>query len=207
MEIIVVDDDVVVRTLVSTALTNAGYQVLPASSGSEAVRLWEEREVRLVLTDWMMPELDGEALCKYIRASSRPSYTYLIMLTAQESREAVVAGLSAGADDYLTKPYDVAELLMRVKSGVRVLDLQEALQTRVRELEAAVGRIQTLEEILPICSYCKQIRDEEGTWHEVEVYIHEHTDTDFSHSICPGCLERHHGDMMRRHKSKQEDPR
>jgi len=204
MEILVVDDDAVLRTLVSAALTHAGHQVLLASSGLEAVQLWEEHQVRLVLTDWIMPEMDGEALCRHIRASGRPTYTYLIMLTACETSESVVAGLAAGADDYLTKPYDVAELLMRVKAGVRVLDLQEALQARVRELEAAAGRIQTLEEILPICSYCKQIRDEAGTWHQVEVYIHDHTDTDFSHSICPGCMERHHGDLLKRYKEAQK---
>ncbi|MEI6503548.1 MAG: response regulator transcription factor [Armatimonadota bacterium] len=203
MEILVVDDDAVLRTLLKTALTHAGYEVLSASSGAEAAQLWQEHDARLLLTDWLMPGMDGEALCQHIRGASRPTYTYIIMLTAQDSREALLAGLAAGADDYLTKPYDAAELLMRVKAGVRVLDLQEALQARVQELETAVGRIQTLEEILPICSYCKQIRDEEGTWHQVEVYIHDHTDTDFSHSICPKCMEVHHGDLMRRFRRAQ----
>jgi response regulator RpfG family c-di-GMP phosphodiesterase len=112
---------------------------------------------------------------------------YLILVTARESSGDIVAGLDAGADDYVIKPFVAEELRARVAVGVRVLTLQERLAERVAELQAALLSVKQLRGLLPICSYCKRIRGDDQYWQQVEGYIAEHSDAQFSHGICPTC--------------------
>jgi DNA-binding response OmpR family regulator len=100
-----------------------------------------------------------------------------------------VAGLEAGADDYLIKPVDLSELRARVQVGVRVVSLQARLAEKVAELQSSLDSVRQLRGLLPICSYCKRIRDDRNYWQRVEVYVSEHTDATFTHGICPSCLE------------------
>jgi DNA-binding response OmpR family regulator len=113
---------------------------------------------------------------------------YLILLTARHSKEDMVAGLDAGADDFLVKPFDPEELRARLHVGVRVVTLQERLADRVAELEAAITTVKQLRGLIPICSYCKRIRSDKNDWEQLETYISEHSDAEFSHGICPPCL-------------------
>src|SRR4029077_4223177 len=130
----------------------------------------------LAIVDWMMPGLDGIELCRAVRATALPSPVYVILLTARTSRQDLVAGLEAGADDYLTKPFDPDELRARIHVGQRTLGL--------------MANIKRLTGLLPICSYCKRIRSDHDYWEQVESYITEHTDALFSHGICPSCLAK-----------------
>ena len=98
-------------------------------------------------------------------------------------------GLDAGADDYLAKPFDRNELRARVQVGVRVVELQRHLAEHIKELETALSQVKQLQGILPICSYCKKIRDDQNYWQRVESYISDHSEAEFSHSICPSCYE------------------
>jgi response regulator RpfG family c-di-GMP phosphodiesterase len=116
-----------------------------------------------------------------------PDPPYLILLTARARKEDVVTGLESGADDYVTKPFDRSELLSRVRTGERIVGLQANLAQRVRELEEALAQVNRLQGLLPICSYCKKVRDDGNYWHEVERYIADHADVHFSHGICPNC--------------------
>jgi DNA-binding response OmpR family regulator len=145
----------------------------------------------------MMPGLDGVEVCRRVRAGESPTPPYVILLTAKTRREDIVEGLSAGADDFVRKPFDRAELRARIQVGVRVLALQHKLAERVRDLEAALQRVRQLQGLLPICSYCKRIRDDRNYWQQVEEYVTAHSEAQFSHGICPDCYERVLGPQLR----------
>ena len=153
--------------------------------------------------DWMMPLMDGPEVLRRVRRERPLANLYLILLTALESRRDVVAGLDAGADDYIIKPFDPEELRARVNVGVRVLTLQERLTDRVAELQAALSNVKQLRGLLPICSYCKRIRGDDQYWLQVEAYIADHSDAQFSHGICPTCYV----DMEKQIESYAKDRR
>jgi len=190
-EILIAEDEAVSRLRLEATLRRSGFECISVSNGAEAWRILQgESPPNLIILDWMMPELDGLEVTRRLRSSPRCFTAYVILLTGRDSRSDVVCGLEAGADDYITKPFDPAELRARVQVGVRVLSLQEALASRVRELEQAFSRVRRLHGLLPICSYCKKIRDDRNYWRQVESYISEHSDAAFSHGICPDCYER-----------------
>jgi response regulator RpfG family c-di-GMP phosphodiesterase len=115
--------------------------------------------------------------------------SYLILLTAKSEKEDVVAGLYAGADDYITKPFNRHELHARIKVGIRIAELQTTVAHRVIELERALSRVKQLQGLLPICSYCKKVRDDQNYWQQVDSYISKHSEVAFSHGICPDCFD------------------
>jgi two-component system, cell cycle response regulator len=133
--VLVADDSPVYRKLVEQALSQDSCAALFANSGHQAIEIFEREHPDLVITDWVMPDLTGIELCQRIRAGSHSSYTYVIILTSNAEKENVVKGLSAGADDYLTKPFDRAELLARVHVGQRLIDLHRQIEAKNRLLE------------------------------------------------------------------------
>ncbi len=134
MQVLVVDDEPVLRELLSIALAEDGHDTLEAANGQEAWRMLKESEVQLVITDWMMPLLDGTELIRRIREERFQRYIYVILLTARSEQRDVVKGLVLGADDYLKKPFDVDELQARVGIGVRVLELENRLRRALKRL-------------------------------------------------------------------------
>lgn len=191
MKILIAEDDPVSRRVLAAMLDKFGYEVVVTADGTEAwATLQSAGAPQLAVLDWMMPGIDGVEICRRVRAEPTATPPYLILLTAKSAKEDVVIGLDAGANDYLTKPFDRAELRARVQVGAHVLELQRTLAERVCELESALSQVKQLQGLLPICSYCKKIRDEQNYWQGVENYITEHTDTLFSHGICPDCYER-----------------
>jgi two-component system cell cycle response regulator len=135
MKILVVEDDPLSRQLVSASLRRAGHEVVQAEDGQSAWELFQRETYSVVITDWMMPELDGPALVQRIRSEGGKSYTYIIMLTAMDDKNNVVAGLESGADEYLTKPFNSRELIARVASGMRIIKLEEQLTEAHRKME------------------------------------------------------------------------
>lgn len=188
MKILIAEDDAVSRRVLEATLIRFGHDVVVAADGAEAWAVLEAEDApRLAILDWMMPEIDGVEVCRRLRSTPSATPPYLILLTAKSAKEDVVTGLDAGANDYLTKPFDRAELRARVQVGAHVLELQSNLAERVSELEDALAQVRQLQGLLPICSYCKKIRDEQNFWQRVDSYISEHTDVMFSHGICPDC--------------------
>jgi DNA-binding response OmpR family regulator len=191
MKVLIAEDEIVSRRLLESALPRWGYEVITATDGEEAWALLQEHDAPTIMVlDWLMPRVDGVEICRRIRAHPRLSSVYIILLTSRAAVEDVVQGLEAGANDYITKPFDAAELRARMQVGVRVVNLQTTLAERVREVEDALSRVKQLQGLLPICSYCKKIRDDQNYWHQVESYVGKHTDARFSHGICPECTDK-----------------
>jgi len=126
--ILVVDDDPVSRTLLERILKREGFNVITAQNGEEALRLFKDQYIPIVLTDWMMPRMNGVDLCRAIRQIETPGYVFIIIITAKDSRDDIVKGLEAGADDYVNKPFYPPELLARIKTGIRILELERSLR-------------------------------------------------------------------------------
>ncbi len=190
MKILIAEDDPVSATLLKTLLSQWEYDVVTTENGDEALSVLTASDgPSLAILDWMMPGLSGPEVCRKARKSALTRPVYLILLTRLGNRENIVEGLDAGADDYLAKPFDAAELRARVQAGQRVVNLEHELLTRVQELEEALANVQRLQGMLPICSYCKKVRDDQDYWHQVEAYVAQHADVQFSHSICPSCYD------------------
>jgi phosphoserine phosphatase RsbU/P len=191
MRVLVADDDQLAGEVLTRTLVSAQHEVIRARDGGEAMAILQQPDSpSLAILDWMMPVLNGPDVCRLIRSEAPDAHRYLILLTSRDTREDVVAGLAAGADDYLVKPFHQGELLARVSVGVRMLGLQDGLAARVADLEIALSRVKQLSGLLPICSYCKSIRSDDNYWHAVEAYIGKHSNTQFSHGVCPPCFER-----------------
>lgn len=178
MKVLAVEDDVTSRKILVQALQKLGHEIVEAAHGEEALPLLGDPEPpRVVVSDWTMPQMDGLQLVRRIRSRTNVEYTYFILLTAHSAdeinqREAT----EAGVDDFLTKPINLTELWMRLRVAERIL----RFTTQVRQLEA----------FLPICSYCKKVRDDSNYWQQIETYINARTGSEFSHSVCPDCYAR-----------------
>jgi DNA-binding response OmpR family regulator len=190
MRLLIAEDNVTTRVLLESTLREWGYDVVSTADGAHAWNvLQEEHAPELVLLDWTMPDLTGVEVCRRVRGGPRAQSTYIILLTARANTEDMVAGFEAGADEYIVKPFELAELRVRLQAGARIVELQQRLAERVRELEDALSRVKRLHGLLPICAYCKRIRNDRNYWQQVEAYVTEHSEAAFSHSICPDCYE------------------
>ena len=188
MRTLVADDDRIASEILSRTLMRWDFDVTVVADGAEAWRYLEaSTEPTLAILDWMMPQLNGPDVCRKVRQDLPLANMYLILLTSLEAKSDIVTGLEAGADDYVVKPFDPEELRARMQVGVRVLTLQERLAERVSELQAALSNVKQLHGLLPICSYCKRIRGDDQYWTQVESYIAERSEAQFSHGICPAC--------------------
>jgi phosphoserine phosphatase RsbU/P len=190
MNILIAEDDPVSRCFLEVTLIKWGYEVITTCDGNEAWEAFQRQNPTIAILDWMMPGIDGAEVCRRIRGVETPVPPYLIMLTAKSEKQDVVAGLCAGADDYITKPFNRHELHARIKVGIRVAELQKTVADRIIELELALSRVKQLQGLLPICSYCKMVRDDQNYWQQVDSYISKHSEVAFSHSICPACYDR-----------------
>ena len=202
MRVLIADDDSALRHGLYVHLLRWGYDPAPCADGTEArVVLHGPQPPPLALLDWNMPGVNGLELCREIRSLPDLASMYVVLLTAHSAREEMVTGLDCGADDYMTKPVDWELLRARLQIGARIVTLQQSLASRVRELQKALETVKELSGLLPICSYCKRIRSDDNYWETVEAYISEHTNTRFSHGICPDCLQIHVEPQYRRRRS------
>jgi DNA-binding response OmpR family regulator len=177
MKVLTVEDDAVSRAVLRKSLERLGHQVIEAHNGEEAWKAWLIEKPRVVVSDWQMPILDGLNLCRRFRTQHETEYVYFILLTGKgDSGNNRRAAAEAGVDDFLTKPVDLSALWMRLRVAERILRY--------------TTQVHRLEEMMPMCSYCKKIRDDQNYWQQIESYINERTGTEISHSVCPECYQR-----------------
>ncbi len=180
MKILIAEDDFISVKVLQLTLEHEGHEVVVAQSGDEAWSLFDSDPVRVIVSDWMMPGMDGLELCRKVRERPKTDYTYFILLTAiNTGRENLRLAMDAGVDDFLSKPLDREVISMRLRVADRILDYAR--------------QIRLLKDLLPICMYCKRIRDDGDYWQQVESYIHAHTGSNFSHGVCPDCFTREFG--------------
>jgi sigma-B regulation protein RsbU (phosphoserine phosphatase) len=175
MKILAVDDDRVARTILTALLKKMGHEVIEAEDGQEGWDLMNTLEFGVLIVDWEMPIMDGLELTRKVREIEREKYIYILMLTARMGKQNFIDGINAGADDFASKPVSPPELEARLRVAERIL----GLQADVRKLEG----------LLPICSYCKKIRGQNDIWQQIESYLAQRSDAEFSHGICPDCYE------------------
>ena len=208
IKIVIAEDDYLVSMMIKGLLEQIGYTVVgEAVNGEEAVEMAESLKPSIVLMDVRMPGMNGIEATKLIYERCP---TPVVMLTAYESSELVEQASEAGAGAYLTKPLNMQEVtrsisiaMARFEDMMTVRRLNKELETRNNELEVALAKVNILSNLLPLCASCKKVRDDDGYWQEVERYIQEHTDIEFSHGFCPDCLTRLYPNVS----NKKEDER
>jgi diguanylate cyclase (GGDEF)-like protein len=148
--ILIAEDDLISRRLLQKTLEEWGYTVIPADNGQKAWEIFVKEEIKFVIADWMMPEMDGIELCRRIRSLKKSGYVYFIILTGKDRREDIIEGLDAGADDYVAKPLDREELKVRVKAGERIIRLEKELIDKNEALQVLNKRLEELSLIDPL---------------------------------------------------------
>jgi DNA-binding response OmpR family regulator len=182
MKILIAEDEPLAMKILRNALESLGHEVTSVRNGTKAWEAFDRDPVRLIVSDWLMPGLDGLGLCRKVRSRKKTPYTYFILLTSQETKpENYDLASEAGVDDFLTKPLDRPTIRMRLRVAERIL----RFTTEVRQLQ----------EMIPICSQCRKVRNDKNYWQGVETYINEQTGSNFTHGICPECTEIYLAEM------------
>jgi DNA-binding response OmpR family regulator len=195
MRLLVADDDANTINLLHKYLTLWNYDVVTAQNGLEALDVIRGNNTpQIIILDWLMPGMDGVEVIRQARQMQSSNPPYIILFTVRDEKRAIIEGLDAGANDYVTKPFDKDEFHARIRVGERVIELQNSLADRIRELQEAIAQIHTLRGIISICSFCHKIRNDEKSWERLEKYIGEHSAAEFSHGICPECAKKHYPD-------------
>jgi len=199
VRVLVVEDDPFFQRILEKRISAEGYQVAAASDGREGMKAIVTFVPDLVISDWMMPEVDGLELCQSVKTGLREAAPYFILLTAKGEINDKLLGLQTGADDFLVKPCDQGELMARVRAGLRIVSLTQDLRRAVAELQVANAELASSRTsdprggaMLPICSFCKKVHHDDGLWQEIDQYLAQHAQVDFSHGVCPDCKASHY---------------
>ena len=203
--ILIIDDEPNQRKTLTDIIAAKGYKTFVAADGAAGLAVLRENPVNLVLTDLGLPDISGIDILGKAKATY-PAIE-VIILTGSATVDSAVEATNLGAFSYLRKPYDIDQLLLQIQRALEKQRIEEELrlsrqllEDKVTELEATLARVKQLEGILPICMYCKKIRNEEEKWQQMEVYISQHSEANFSHGLCPECFET----QMREFKASQK---
>lgn len=184
LKVLVAEDDRTSRAQIRGALQKLGYDVVEAVNGASAWESLHLQRVRVVVSDWVMPDIDGLELCRRVRAEAGKPYVYFILYSGQRlAGDDYTKAMDEGVDDFLPKPVDPEELRMRLRVAERIVSLTE--------------RVRTLEGIVPMCSYCRRVRDENGKYQSLEELVSSRASAEFSHGVCPECARKHFPDLAR----------
>ena len=196
MRVLIAEDDADSFELLATLLNSFGHEIVGVDNGDDALKIMQRTDKpMLAILDRVMPGMSGVEVCRKLREQECDNPPYIILFTALSSEANIVEGLDAGADDYITKPFDFYELNARVGAGQRIIKLQASLSSRVKELEDALGHVKTLQGILPICMHCHSIRNNQESWQQLDDYLSQHTDAKLSHGVREKCLKEHYDEL------------
>ena len=239
-KILIVEDSPTQAEQLKYILEEQSFFVEIAKNGMEALDYLDSHAPIFIVSDIVMPEMDGYQLCKKIKSNERTKFIPVMLLTTLSDPEDVIKGLECGADGFMTKPYDEETLISRINyillnaevrkntttemgieivfSGkkhfitstrIQILDLlistyenairkTRELEKTVKELRSANETIKTLKGLIPICAECKKVRDDKGYWQQIEIYIRDHSDADFTHGFCPDCIKKLYPDYHKK---------
>jgi phosphoserine phosphatase RsbU/P len=176
LKILIAEDENISRMVLEASLKKRGHEVAAVENGLKAWEAYQREYFPVIISDWLMPVMDGLALFRKVRALQHESYTYLVLLTSLEGKTNYLEAMEAGADDFMTKPFDADQLTARVQVADRILGLHR--------------QVNQLEGLLPICCSCKRIKDGKDHWERVENYIEIHSEARFTHGYCPECYDK-----------------
>ena len=188
--ILIADDTPKNLQILGNLLSNEGYEIAAAVDSLQTLEICKDIIPDLILLDIMMPNMDGYEICRLLKESSITSEIPVIFITGKTDNDDIVMGFDSGAIDYITKPYNSTELIVRVRTHIKLKQSMDMQNKLISELQDALAKVKKLSGLLPICSGCKKIRDDNGYWNQVEEYVASHTEAEFSHGLCPDCLKR-----------------
>ncbi len=189
MKILIVDDIPENISALAIALESEGFDLKTAASGEEALQMAENYLPDLILLDIRMTGMDGFETCRTLKKSDATKDIPVIFLTVSKESEDIDRGFTCGGVDYISKPFRQEEVCARVRTHLYLRALLKQKERLIVELQGALAEVKTLSGLLPICSYCKKIRDDKGYWNQIETYIRQRSEAEFTHSICPNCAK------------------
>ena len=197
MKILIVDDIPENVSALAIALESEGFVIKTAAGGEQALQIVHDDSPDLILLDVKMNGLDGFETCLALKKSDATKDIPVIFLTVSRESEAVVRGFTCGGVDYIAKPFRQEEVCARVRTHLYLRALMKEKEKLIGELQEAMTKVKTLSGLLPICSSCKKIRDDKGYWNQIETYIRQRTEADFTHGICPNCAKKLYPGLLR----------
>ena len=204
--ILIIDDSPENLSVLTRMLVEQGYQARPAISGELALKAIPKARPDLILLDIMMaPGLDGYEVCRRLKADELTRDIPIVFMSALHDTINKIKAFECGGVDYITKPFQVEEVLARVNTHLALRRLQQRLEEKNAQLEEALASIKTLRGLLPICANCKKIRDDHGYWKQIEEYIESHSEALFSHGLCPDCADKLYADQEWYQKAQGKD--
>jgi len=188
VKILIAEDEYTTRLMIQVCLEKWGYRVDSVADGKEAWELLKgENAPEVAILDWEMPEIDGVDLCRRIKEIDRESPIHVIMLTARTSKSDILHGFEAGADDYITKPFNDDELRARIRVAERIVRIQSTLHESLQELRQALDLVESLQTTIMVCKSCNRVAGDDGQWRKLKQIAAENIDYRFDGGECPQC--------------------
>lgn len=205
-DILLVDDNSSNLQTLTTMLSGEGYEIRIAKSGADALQSVRQHPPDLILLDVLMPGMNGHEVCQRLKADAATQDIPVIFVTALAELPEKIKGFEVGGVDYITKPFQAEEVIARVNTHVTMRLLRKKLENNIARLQKTLDEVKTLKGLIPICSSCKKMRDDKGYWNQIEIYMKNHTGAQFSHGICPACIEKLYPDLHEKMvRDKKED--
>lgn len=191
MKILIAEDEYTTRLTVQVILEKWDYRVDSVEDGTQAWEILKKNDApQIAILDWEMPGIDGLELCHKVKTLDRETPIYVILLTARDDQNDILQGFDAGADDYITKPFDENELRARVRVAERLVNIQEELSISNSELRSVLNHVETLQANLPVCTKCLKIQNYDSSWQDLNHYAEGLEDPRFHYTICSHCIDK-----------------